>query len=296
MCRLFAMHGGREAVGATFWLIDAPDSLEHQSHANPDGTGLGWFDAAGAAQVDKAPIAGFEDTDFATAARDVRARTFIAHVRYATAGAHTMANTHPFEQDGRLFGHNGVLADLDRIEERLGADASLIGGETDSERLFTLLTHEIRAAGGDVRTGIVNAVRWLAAEVELFSINFVLTTPDDVWAFRYPESNELHLLERRAGTPVGGDGHGADAAGGSALDGRSSSGLIRVRSDDCAAQPAVVIASEPMDDDAGWSLVASGELVHVAADLVVTRELVVDHAPVHMQSLTPKAAAAQQPA
>ena len=86
-------------------------------------------------------------------------------------------NTHPFEQRGRLFAHNGALEDLDAIEARLTpATRALIGGDTDSERLFALVTDEIDAAGGDVGAGIAAAVRWLAQNVRLFSINFVLTT------------------------------------------------------------------------------------------------------------------------
>ncbi|MBN9619721.1 MAG: hypothetical protein J0H43_08315, partial [Actinobacteria bacterium] len=34
-----------DAVTATFWLIDAPDNLAEQSRRNPDGTGIGVFDA-----------------------------------------------------------------------------------------------------------------------------------------------------------------------------------------------------------------------------------------------------------
>ncbi len=32
MCRLFALHAGDQPVSATFWLLDAPDSLAEQSH------------------------------------------------------------------------------------------------------------------------------------------------------------------------------------------------------------------------------------------------------------------------
>ena len=49
MCRLFGMSAGSEPARATFWLLDAPDSLVQQSHREPDGTGIGWFDAGGAA-------------------------------------------------------------------------------------------------------------------------------------------------------------------------------------------------------------------------------------------------------
>jgi len=43
MCRLFGMTGGRERVRATFWLLEAPDSLARQSRHNPDGTGVGYY-------------------------------------------------------------------------------------------------------------------------------------------------------------------------------------------------------------------------------------------------------------
>jgi glutamine amidotransferase len=270
MCRLFAMSGGRSPVAATFWLLEAPDSLSEQSRRNPDGTGLGWFDADGTPRVDKQPLAGYEDAPFATAARAVSSRTFVAHVRYASTGAVALENTHPFEQHGRLFAHNGALEDLDAIEARLTpATRALIAGDTDSERLFALITDEIEAAGGDVGTGIAAAVRWAAQNVRLFAINFVLTTPDAVWALRYPEPNELHVLDRPARREP--------------LDHRTAAQRIAVRSE----QPgdAVVIASEPMDDDPAWRAIASGELVHVDADCAVTTVQILDAPPAHQLTL-----------
>ena len=44
MCRLFGMSAGTEPVKATFWLLEAPDSLAQQSRREPDGTGVGYFD------------------------------------------------------------------------------------------------------------------------------------------------------------------------------------------------------------------------------------------------------------
>ncbi len=99
MCRLFGLHAGKP-VDAEFWLLEAPDSLAAQSHRNPDGAGIGTFGPDGRPEVSKQPIAAWQDTDFARAARRLRGTTFVAHVRYASTGAHTMANTHPFLQDG----------------------------------------------------------------------------------------------------------------------------------------------------------------------------------------------------
>jgi predicted glutamine amidotransferase len=260
MCRLFGLHAGTEPVSATFWLLDAPDSLEEQSRANPDGAGIGVFgtgDPAADPFLTKAPLAAWQDADFATAAHDVRGTTFVAHVRYASTGGLTPQNTHPFLQDGRLFAHNGVLAGLDRLDARLAAlDAGgLVRGETDSERFFALVTAETRLADGDLGAGIVAAVRWIAAELPLYSLNFVLATPTDVWGLRYPASHELWVLERAPGGV--GDPTPLDAA----------SNRIRARSDLLAGRPAVVLATERMDEDPGWRLLAPGELLRIDADL-----------------------------
>jgi len=55
MCRLFGLTAGTARVSATFWLLDAPDSLEAQSRRNVDGSGIGFFDPFGAAVLDSAP-------------------------------------------------------------------------------------------------------------------------------------------------------------------------------------------------------------------------------------------------
>jgi predicted glutamine amidotransferase len=114
MCRLFGLHAGAP-VDAEFWLIDAPDSLSAQSHRNPDGAWVGAFTASGRPEVSKQPIAAWQDTAFARTARQLHGTTFVAHVRYASTGAHTVANTHPFLQDGRLFAHNGVVQGLPEL-------------------------------------------------------------------------------------------------------------------------------------------------------------------------------------
>jgi hypothetical protein len=42
--------------------------------------------------LDKQPLAAYADREFATASRDLRGMTFVAHVRYASTGSHTAAN------------------------------------------------------------------------------------------------------------------------------------------------------------------------------------------------------------
>ena len=266
------MNAAGKPLSASFWLLDAPDSLSAQSHRNPDGTGLGTYDARGRPVVDKAPIAAFEDIAFAREARHVRSRTFVAHVRFASTGAHTLANTHPFEQDGRLFAHNGVVGDLPRLDEHLGTDRELVGGETDSERLFALITRETRARDGDLPAGIVAAIEWVADHLALYSVNFVLTTATELFALRYPDTHDLYVLARGA---EGGRGP---------LEHSSSLGT-RVRSAEAAGRPVVVVATERMDDDPAWQEMASGELLRVGPDADVTRRIAIDRAPAHLLSL-----------
>lgn len=282
MCRLFAMSSAPARVRATFWLLDASDSLAAQSRREPDGTGLGTFTATGAPLVEKQPLPAYADPAFATEARERVSSTFVAHIRYASTGGLTDANTHPFTQRGRIFAHNGVLEDLPKLDDALGPYRSLVAGDTDSERLFALITKHVDACG-DVTAGIAEALNWVADELPVLAANLVLTTDTELWALRYPATHELFVLERPGDV-------------GRHLEHASRAGTVRVRSGDLSAAPAVVVASEPMDENPGWRPLASGELLHVAPDLTVTRSVVVDHPPAHpltLADLSASAAASQ---
>ncbi|GAA4037030.1 class II glutamine amidotransferase [Arthrobacter methylotrophus] len=288
MCRLFGLHAGSEPVRATFWLLDAPDSLADQSRREPDGAGIGTFDADGDAHVAKQPLAAWEDHAFAREARVLKSTTFLAHVRYASTGAHTMVNTHPFEQDGRLFAHNGTFADLERLDGRLAelGVSNLVKGQTDSERLFALITAESRRAEGDVGKGITRAINWIARELPVFSLNLILTTATELWAVRYPDTHELHILERLP----------ASSGEAAPLDARSS--RIRALSKDLGRSRHVIIATEPMDDNPEWRALEGGSLVHVSPDLGVTISYPFPAEPAHrleLSELSPSAAASQKP-
>jgi len=275
------MSGAPHRVRATFWLLDAEDSLLAQSRREPDGTGLGDIATDGTPRVDKRPIAAFEDRAFAREGREVHSQTFVAHIRYASTGGLTPANTHPFEQRDRLLAHNGVIEDLAKLEAQLGRYRGLVGGDTDSERFFALVTKETDRHGGDLTAGLIAAARWVAEELPLFALNVVLTTSDEVWALRYPDTHALYLLERGPGV---------------ALEHAGVPGTIRVHSADAGDQPSVVIASEPMDADPGWRPLASGELVHVDRELQISSTIAIEHPPRHpltLADLAPHAAASQ---
>ncbi|MCC3270798.1 class II glutamine amidotransferase [Arthrobacter gengyunqii] len=257
MCRLFGMHAGKTPVKATFWLLTAPDSLSQQSRREADGFGIGTFDGEGRPVVEKAPIAAYEDQAFAAEARDLSSITFLAHVRYASTGGNLLVNTHPFEQDNRLLAHNGVVEDLDRLEARLRqlGVMELVKGDTDSERVFALITAEARSNGGDVEAAIVSALAWVAENLRLFAVNIILTTGTDVWAVRYPDTHPLYVLEL-----AGSEHHGGM---------RTQRISVHSRQMEEGQLPAVLLATEKMDDNPRWRLMDSGEVLHINAALEV---------------------------
>ncbi len=271
---------------ATFWLLDAPDSLRSQGRRNPDGTGIGVFEPDGAARIDKQPIDAWDDTAFARDAKTMHGTTFVAHVRYASTGAHTVANTHPFELDNRLFAHNGVVGGLESLDARLadvGASA-LVEGQTDSERVFALITAEIRRNSGDVADGVHDAISWIAENLPVLALNFVLTTATDLWALRYPDVHPLRFLERAERVP-----------GTEGWDGASDRIHARVDPADDDHRT-VVVATEEMDDEPGWTALESGELLHVDRDLTLTRTHPFGplRHPLALADLEPTAAASQR--
>ena len=291
MCRLLGLTAGTEPVHATFWLLDAPDSLEVQSRRNVDGSGIGFFGPTGAPVLDKQPEAAFRDEDFIREAKHAESAVFVAHVRWATAGGRTLQNTHPFTMQGRIMAHNGGFGGAERVEEQLGGYRELVLGDTDSERYFALITQQIDVHGGDVGAGIAAAARWIGAHLPVSSLNTVVAAPGELWALRYPGQHALHIIERPAGmsapatTAAGAadDGAAAGATSGPGLHVRSSTSSVHAPA--LQALPAVVIASEELDGEQGWRMLTSGELVHVRPDLSVESAVVIPGPPAHLVPL-----------
>src|SRR5262249_26858588 len=154
----------------------------------PDGVGLGVFDADGTPRVHKRPVAAYADAEFAREARDLTAATFIAHIRYASTGGLPAAHTHPFFHPSRPFRPNGVIGDLPRLDRELGDAGGLVAGDTDSERLFALITRYADHTG-DIGAAIAAAAQWVADNLPVYAVNLVLTTPTDLWALRYPDTH-----------------------------------------------------------------------------------------------------------
>ncbi|MDO5635053.1 MAG: class II glutamine amidotransferase [Micrococcus sp.] len=261
MCRLFALHAD-QPVTARFWLLDAPYSLRAQSRFNADGTGVGWFGSDGDPSVAKRPIAAYDSEDFESIATSLTSRTMLAHVRLSSGTCAAEENTQPFLHDGIVFAHNGVLHVTEEMRERvrsLGA-AHHVGGETDSEWLSALIAGETAAHEGDLHDGLVAALGWVGRHVPVYSLNLLVARDDVLYAVRYPEKNELWINDRPPG-----DGSDEPL--------HEASNTLRAHSEDLRRVHAVVIASEPMDDDPDWRLLDVGEMVTVTRDGRVRREM-----------------------
>ncbi len=149
-----------------------------------------------------------------------------------------------------------------------------------------MITRETQLRDDDLGEGIRASIEWIADSVPVYSLNFVLATPTELWALRYPETNKLFVLERAMG--------GEDGC--RSLDETSAAGSMHVVSPELAACRSVVIATERMDDDAAWRLVEPGELLHVPPDLGCVSRSLMDRPPAQrltLQDLDQRAAASQ---
>jgi predicted glutamine amidotransferase len=266
VCRLLGLTSGTVPVRATFWLLDAPDSLEAQSHRNADGSGIGFFDPDGVPVLDKQPEPAFRDPEFVREAKQAESTAFVAHVRLASTGGRSLVNTHPFAMDGRVMAHNGGFGELEKLDAHLGQDIGRVLGDTDSERFFALITQQAAAHGGDVAAGITAAAGWIAANLPVSSLNAIVAAPGELWALRYPGQHALHILERSTGP---------------GMHLRSATSSVHVPT----SAASVVVASEELDGETGWRMLAPGELVHVHPDLTVSSEVVLPDPPARLVPL-----------
>jgi predicted glutamine amidotransferase len=123
-----------------------------------------------------------------------------------------------------------------------------------------------------------------------------VATAGELWALRYPGQHALHIIERPAGAsspPAPGTPAAAGTRAttgsppGTATGLHARSATSSVHAPALHALPSVVVASEQLDGEQGWRMLASGELVHVRPDLTVESAMVIPEAPAHLVPLPP---------
>jgi len=239
MCQLLGICANRP--------IDIQFSFQewkHRGKSNRHGYGFAYWKEGRWQLVKEASSlyeAGPDQTDEVLAARS---HLFLAHVRYATVGAQDGSNTHPFAASlgGHTwaFAHNGTVKGIQaRPLRELQA-----GGATDSERAFLWLLENL----ADVPDGdFARRLKALGDDVRrLGRFNFLLSDGSALSAYAH---DRLHFIERRP--PYGGE-------------------LVRLKDDGYAIglkevkhpeERAVLIATEPLTEEPGWTRLEQGELL-----------------------------------
>jgi gamma-glutamyl hercynylcysteine S-oxide hydrolase len=257
MCRHLAYLGPPATLRSV--LIDPPSGLYRQAWkprrqrhgtVNADGFGVGWY-----ADGDRVParyrrgVPMWGDGSLPDLARVIRSRAVLGAVRSASPGmALGEAAVAPFASGRWLFSHNGMLEGWPGSAESLLAPAGPPDGRTARPPVSPWTTMEAM---------VDSAFLWALVLGRLESGD-----PPDV------------ALAETIG--------GIEAAGGTGrfnflmTDGRS---IVATAAGDTLwhrqAEGAVVVASEPGDDEPGWTEVADRQVLTATPDRVTVRPLTV---------------------
>lgn len=265
MCELFCL-SSRLPTRATFSLQAFAARGGIASHT-VDGWGIAFHDGRDVRLYKEPEPAGDSPWLLFIQARRLPARLVISHIRHATRGDLTLANTQPFvrELGGRIhvFAHNGRL---DGIDARFaGADRRFQPiGDTDSEIAFCLL---LEAMAPLWRGAVVPPMESRLAVVDAFAAemrslgpaNFLYSDGEFVFAHGHRRTQSsgaiappgLWCLQRDCAVD-------ADALAPAGVSIEPAG----------AAQELVLLASVPLSGEA-WRPLAEGEIVVVANGQVV---------------------------
>jgi transglutaminase-like putative cysteine protease/predicted glutamine amidotransferase len=167
----------------------------------PDGWGLGYYPAgepSASVLKEPAPSRASIRGELVKAWEHLESSLFVLHIRTATWGSNTDANTQPFVRDwgGRewMIGHAGSLAA--RLDEDPNPRFEPIGA-TDTERVFCVLLGRIAAHGwrslADADPRVLH--EWLLELNARGTLDLVLCDGSSVLAYADRASPGLHLAE-----------------------------------------------------------------------------------------------------
>ena len=223
-------------------LLQQAFAPRYQTHGsiNADGFGVGWYDRDKRAEPARYRTTRqiWADPSFASIAGLVSSNAVLAAVRSASPGmAVEETSTPPFTDGPWLFSHNGFVpgfsTGVGRALRRKVSETRVhaMAGATDSELLFALVLDRLDA-GAPPAEALVSVVG-LVDELTTARLNLLLTDGERVAATAC--RNSLFVFDDRQLTG------------------------------------AVVIASEPYDDDASWEVVEDGSVVELGDDKLEIR-------------------------
>ncbi|MFY9264670.1 MAG: class II glutamine amidotransferase [Solirubrobacterales bacterium] len=179
MCRVFGAVASAP-ISVRYELVEAVNPMIRLSEDHDSGWGMAVYEDVGADAplIERFSVAAHSDRRF-DATTTINGRIFNAHVRRATLGGLSAANTHPFDFGPYSFSHNGTILDY-RSLIRPGMPGPK--GETDSECFFLRLINEFNPAD-PVRSmrGVVAAI---VAGTTFSGLNFLFTDGIRLYAYR----------------------------------------------------------------------------------------------------------------
>ena len=223
-------------------LLQQSFAPRYQTHGtiNADGFGVGWYDRDKRVEPARYRTTRqiWADLSFASIAGLVSSNAVLAAVRSASPGMPVEeTSTPPFTEGPWLFSHNGFVpgfrSGVGRELRRKVSETRAHGilGATDSELLFALVLDRLDA-GTPPAYALVSVVD-LVEELTTARLNLLLTDGERIAATAC--RNSLFVFDDRQLTG------------------------------------AVVVASEPYDDDAGWEVVKDGSVVELSDDKLEVR-------------------------
>jgi glutamine amidotransferase len=205
----------------------APADMRGGGTVNADGFGVGWLDGDTEDAVGhsyRQPVPMWTDASFLDLATAVRSTAFVAAVRSATVGMPVSVGAcAPFRDGTRIFSHNGVVRGWPGSLADLAAELDTqtlmtLEAPTDSAVLWALVRRHLDA-GKDPADAVLDVVTRALAAAPGSRLNLLLLTADQRGEPTLVATAIDHALSYRAGA----DG--------------------------------VTVASEPLDDDPGWTSV-----------------------------------------
>ena len=172
MCR-FVAYLGRPIVVDEL-LLKPSNSLVHQSYdagemsqtLNGDGFGLGWYvhDIGKVPGLFRSISPAWNNNNLLYNAPLIKTDCMFAHIRAASEGVISEANSHPFHYGHFLMMHNGGVPQFSKIRRRLLSLLSdelflWVKGQTDSELVFALLMQHFKQLKGSSLHMTVDQVR-----------------------------------------------------------------------------------------------------------------------------------------
>jgi len=257
MCRLFGLVSDHP-VRVIFSMLRSDNAFRKQSLKHSDGWGIGYYEND-AAKVSKQALSAYESTEFENISRSIRSSRFVAHVRKKSSGGINLANTHPFEFNNWILAQNGGVGGKwhNRIREEVGKGK--IKGSTSGEHLLVwLYTRAGNLQGENQIEAILNSLKRLTKTPETFtSANLVMTTGDNLYAFRYAPTGQsgrnLYYLERMKSDTI--------------QSGETGFSAELINPPLSIGKKVFLVASERITNNETWQPVKNGELLIVNNDV-----------------------------